>query len=322
MGGVGATARVGDVAPPALRDALPDALAKALAAFEEHVRLSRAEHTRRAYTGDVNSLLIHLSSRGITRVDQLDIGLLRGWLAEQAGRGSARTSIARRAASARAFTAWAARAGLVQADAGALLGSPKAARVLPEVLRQEQAEAAMDVAAVGADDGSPEGLRDHAILEVLYAGGLRVAELVGLDVDDIDWARSTVRVLGKGSKERTVPLGRPALTAVESWLERGRPGLVTSASGSALLLGARGGRLGVRAVRDLVHRVLREVPGAPDLGPHGLRHTAATHLLEGGADLRSVQELLGHATLATTQIYTHVSVERLKATYEQAHPRA
>lgn len=318
MGGVGATARVGDVSPPAL----PDALDAALAAFDEHVRLDRAEHTRRAYTGDVRSLLTHASTRGVTSLDQLDIGVLRGWLAEQAGRGSARTSIARRAASARAFTAWATRARLVEADPGVLLGSPKAARVLPEVLRHEQADAAMEVAAVGADDGSPEGLRDHAILEVLYAGGLRVAEVVGLDVDDIDWGRGTVRVLGKGSKERTVPLGRPALAALQSWLDRGRPRLVTSASGPALLLGARGGRLGVRAVRELVHRVLREVPGAPDLGPHGLRHTAATHLLEGGADLRSVQELLGHATLATTQIYTHVSVERLKATYEQAHPRA
>ena len=150
----------------------------------------------------------------------------------------------------------------------------------------------------------------------------RVAELVGLDVDDIDRARGTARVLGKGDKERTVPLGRPALEAVDAWVAQGRPLLVTAASGPALLLGARGGRLGQRSVRTLVHRALGDVPGAPDLGPHGLRHTAATHLLEGGADLRSVQELLGHATLATTQIYTHVSVERLKATYEQAHPRA
>jgi integrase/recombinase XerC len=318
MGAVGATARVGDGSPPALPDALDDALA----AFDEHVRLDRAEHTRRAYTADVLSLLTHAAARGVTRPGQLDIGVLRGWLAEQARRGSARTSVARRAASARAFTAWATRTGLLDSDPGALLGSPKAARVLPEVLRQDQAGAAMQVAAVGADDGSAEGLRDHAILEVLYAGGLRVAELVGLDVDDLDWARGTVRVLGKGSKERTVPLGRPALVAVQNWLDRGRPRLVTPASGPALLLGSRGGRLGVRAVRELVHRVLRDVPGAPDLGPHGLRHSAATHLLEGGADLRSVQELLGHATLATTQIYTHVSVERLKATYEQAHPRA
>jgi integrase/recombinase XerC len=214
------------------------------------------------------------------------------------------------------------RTGRLPSDPGLLLGTPKAVRVLPEVLRADEAQRLMDVAAVGADDGSAAGLRDRAVLELLYAGGLRVAELVGLDLDDIDGTRGTARVLGKGDKERTVPLGRPALEAVDAWVSRGRPQLVTPVSGPALLLGARGGRLGSRSVRTLVHRALRDVPGAPDLGPHGLRHTAATHLLEGGADLRSVQELLGHATLATTQIYTHVSVERLKATYEQAHPRA
>jgi integrase/recombinase XerC len=304
--------------------ALPDALGEALGEFEEHLRYGqgRSEHTRRAYLADARSLLRFALARGVTSVADLDVGVLRGWLAQQAGRGSARASIARRAASARAFTAWAARTSRLRTDPGLLLGSPKAARVLPSVLRQDQATALMDVVAVGADDGSAAGLRDRAVLEILYAGGLRVAELVGLDVDDIDRVRGTVRVLGKGSKERTVPLGRPALQAVDAWVSAGRAQLVTPASGPALLLGARGGRLGTRAVRELVHRVLRDVPGAPDLGPHGLRHTAATHLLEGGADLRSVQELLGHATLATTQIYTHVSVERLKATYEQAHPRA
>ena len=180
----------------------------------------------------------------------------------------------------------------------------------------------MDVAAVAADDGSATGLRDRAVLELLYASGIRVGELVGLDVDDFDPGRRVVRVLGKGRKERTVPLGVPAARALQEWLDRGRAELVGPASGPAIFLGVPGGRLDQRAVRRLVHARLADVPGAPDLGPHGLRHTAATHLLEGGADLRSVQELLGHATLATTQIYTHVSVERLKATYEQAHPRA
>ncbi|HEY0868793.1 MAG TPA: tyrosine-type recombinase/integrase, partial [Acidothermaceae bacterium] len=160
------------------------------------------------------------------------------------------------------------------------------------------------------------------VLELLYATGIRVGELVGLDVDDLDDARHVVRVLGKGNKERTVPLGIPALKAVERWRRSGRPQLATSASGSALFLGARGSRLDQRAVRRMVHARLASVPGAPDLGPHGLRHSAATHLLEGGADLRTVQEILGHATLATTQIYTHVSVERLRATYDRAHPRA
>ena len=190
------------------------------------------------------------------------------------------------------------------------------------MLRQDQALGLMDVAALAADDGSPSGLRDRAVLEVLYATGVRVGELVALDVDDLDHGRRTLRVLGKGRKERTVPLGLPAVHAIDDWLRRGRPVLVTPGSAAALFLGARGGRLDQRAVRTLVHDRLAHVAGAPDLGPHGLRHSAATHLLEGGADLRSVQELLGHATLATTQIYTHVSVERLKSTYEQAHPRA
>jgi integrase/recombinase XerC len=303
---------------------LSAAFTDALVSFDEHLRYARGRspHTQRAYHGDVAALLAYATSQGATDLDDLDIRLLRGWLGAQAAGGAARASLARRGASARAFTSWAARTGRASADPGLLLGTPKAIRVLPEVLRAEEARQLMDVAAVGADDGSATGLRDRAVLELLYAGGLRVAELVGLDLDDIDRARGTARVLGKGDKQRTVPLGRPALDAVDAWVAQGRPQLVTPLSGPALLLGARGGRLGSRSVRTLVHRALRDVPGAPDLGPHGLRHTAATHLLEGGADLRSVQELLGHATLATTQIYTHVSVERLKATYEQAHPRA
>jgi integrase/recombinase XerC len=305
-------------------EALPPALREALVAFGEHLTYGqgRSEHTVRAYRADATSMLRFAASREVTSLADLDVAVLRGWLGEQAVRGSARASIARRAASARAFTAWSARSGRLGSDPGLLLGSPRATRTLPDVLRQDQAAALMDAVAVRADDGSPAGLRDRAVLEILYAGGLRVAELVGLDVDDVDGGRGTVRVLGKGSKERTVPLGRPALQAVDAWLAGGRPRLVTPDSGPALLLAARGQRLGTRAVRTLVHRVLRDVPGAPDLGPHGLRHTTATHLLEGGADLRSVQELLGHATLATTQIYTHISVERLKASYEQAHPRA
>ena len=166
------------------------------------------------------------------------------------------------------------------------------------------------------------GLRDVAVLELLYATGVRVGELCGLDVDDLDTERHVLRVLGKGRKERTVPYGRPADLALRLWLRRGRPALLAPHSGPALFLGARGGRLDPRTVRTLVHRRIAEVPGAPDIGPHGLRHTAATHLLEGGADLRSVQELLGHVSLATTQLYTHVTTDRLRRAYQQAHPRA
>jgi integrase/recombinase XerC len=303
---------------------LPDALAEALGAFGRHLAAERSlsPHTVRAYVGDVGALLAHAAAGGAQTPDDLDVRALRGWLGSLVGTGAARASVARRTAAAKSFTAWCRRRRLAADDPGLLLGSAKPQRTLPGVLRQDQAGALMDLAAVAADDGAPAGLRDRAVLELLYATGIRVGELVGLDVDDYEAGRRVVRVLGKGRKERTVPLGVPAARALEDWLDGGRPALVAAGSGPAMFLGARGGRLDQRAVRRLVHERLADVPGAPDLGPHGLRHTAATHLLEGGADLRSVQEMLGHATLATTQIYTHVSVERLKATYDQAHPRA
>ena len=203
-------------------------------------------------------------------------------------------------------------------DPGALLATPKGHRPLPDVLAPDEAARLVDQ----VDGDAPEDRRDRAALELLYATGIRVGELCGLDVDDVDDTRRVVRVLGKGAKERSVPYGGPAAEAVDAWLVHGRPAWVTATSGAALLLGRRGGRVDQRAVRTLVHRRLADVPGAPDLGPHGLRHSAATHLLEGGADLRSVQELLGHASLATTQLYTHVSIERLRSSYAQAHPRA
>ena len=305
-------------------DALPPALDAALADYERHLRSGRglSVHSVRAYVGDAASLLDHAVRMGRDDLAGLDLTVLRSWLARLSSTGQARSSVARRAASARSFTAWAHRAGRAPLDAGALLATPRTGRSLPDVLRQDEARALLDVAASAADERTPTGLRDVAVLEVLYASGIRVSELCGLDVDDLDEARRVVRVLGKGNKERVVPLGAPALRAVDAWLAEGRPGLAVTGSGPALFLGARGGRIDPRTVRRVVHTLLAHVPGAPDLGPHGLRHSAATHLIEGGADLRTVQELLGHATLATTQIYTHVSVERLKATYDQAHPRA
>ena len=221
------------------------------------------------------------------------------------------------------FTAWLARTGRIPADPGASLGSPRAHKPLPAVLRADEARGLLEAAAELADDGSPLGLRDVAMLELLYATGIRVGELVGLDIDDVDRGRQVVRVFGKGRKERTVPYGLPAAAGARpAGSSTGRPALVAPGSGPALFLGARGGRIDQRAVRTLVHRRIADVPGAPDLGPHGLRHSAATHLLEGGADLRSVQELLGHASLATTQLYTHVTTDRLRSAYQQAHPRA
>jgi integrase/recombinase XerC len=270
----------------------------------------------------VAGLLEHSRRLGHDDVSGLDLRTLRSWLANQQTRGKSRTTLARRATAARVFTAWLARTGRVEVDPGASLASPKAHRSLPPVLRSDEARDLIKVAAELADDGSPTGLRDVAMLELLYATGIRVGELVGLDVDDVDRERLVVRVLGKGRKERSVPYGHPAAQAVDRWLALGRPQLRVEDAGGALFLGARGRRIDQRAVRTLVHRRIADVPGAPDIGPHGLRHTAATHLLEGGADLRSVQELLGHASLATTQLYTHVTTDRLRKAYRQAHPRA
>lgn len=304
--------------------ALPEPLAAALAAYERHLVSERdlTPHTVRAYLGDLAGMLEHAAMLGHTDLDSLDVRSLRSWLAKQQTLGLARTTMARRATAVRVFTAWAHRTGLTRTDPGALLGSPKAHRTLPAALRRDEARELLEAAAAHADDGSPVGLRDVAILELLYATGIRVGELCGLDVDDVDHERRVVRVLGKGRKERTVPFGRPAEQALGRWLAEGRPRLAVAGSGAALFLGTRGRRIDQRVVRAMVHARLADVPGAPDLGPHGLRHTAATHLLEGGADLRTVQELLGHASLATTQIYTHVSTERLRQAYRQAHPRA
>jgi integrase/recombinase XerC len=303
---------------------LPEQLAAALAAYERHLVSERdlAPHTVRAYVGDVSAMLEHAAALGHTDLGSLDVRTLRSWLAKQQTLGRARTTMARRATAVRVFTAWAQRNHLTASDPGALLGSPKAHRTLPSALRRDEARELLEAAAAHADDGSAVGLRDVAILELLYATGVRVGELCGLDVDDVDHERRVVRVLGKGRKERTVPFGRPAEKALDAWLSSGRSRLAADGSGPALFLGVRGRRIDQRAVRSMVHARLADVPGAPDLGPHGLRHTAATHLLEGGADLRTVQELLGHASLATTQIYTHVTTDRLRQAYRQAHPRA
>ncbi len=303
---------------------LPQGFALALVDFERFLTAERGRsaHTARAYVADVGQLLARAAADGRDELDQLDLDLLRGWLAAMTRAGLARSTMARRASAARTFTAWAARTGRMTHDPSTRLTAPKRERHLPTVLRTEQAAALLDLAAVRADDGEPAHARDRAALELLYGTGIRVAELVGLDVDDVDLERRVLRVVGKGDKQRTVPFGLPAGRAVRDWLARGRPRLARAGSGSALLLGLRGGRWDQRQVRTLVHDLLREAGLGVDAAPHALRHSAATHLLDGGADLRSVQELLGHASLATTQVYTHVSVERLRRTYEQAHPRA
>lgn len=320
--------------------------------YERHLSAERglSRHTVRAYLGDLDQLLDFLvDERDLQDLRETTLADLRAWLAAQSrSHGAARASVARRAASARTFFRWATRTGRLPVDPSLRLVAPRRLRTLPGVLRQREAgellaQAARPASArdgrtadpSGSADGSPAdrppadgppdddplAARDLAMLELLYASGIRVGELTGLDVDDVDLDQCLVRVFGKGGRERTVPFGRPAAHAVNGWLAR-RGELATPASGPALFLGRRGRRVDQRQVREVVHRAAAAVPGAPDIGPHGLRHSAATHLLEGGADLRVVQELLGHASLATTQIYTHVSSERLRATYQQAHPRA
>ncbi|MFL6100688.1 MAG: tyrosine recombinase XerC [Actinomycetales bacterium] len=304
---------------------------EAVVAFERHLALerSRSVHTQRAYMGDVRDLVGYARRHGLTELAAIDLALLRSWLAALTAAGRARATVARRAAAARTFLAWAVRTGRIPTDPSLRLLAPRRHATLPTVLKADEAaellqaaDQAVSASAEQAGPAHPIGLRDRAALELLYATGARVGELVGLDVDDVDLQRRTVRLLGKGGKERIVPFGVPASDAVQAWLSTGRPVLARSGSGSALLLGQRGRRADQRQIRTAVHRFASALSEPRDLGPHGLRHSAATHLLEGGADLRTVQELLGHATLATTQIYTHVSVERLKVTYEQAHPRA
>jgi integrase/recombinase XerC len=293
--------------------------------FDEYLALERgrSEHTRRAYLGDLRSLFDFVGDRAPgAGLSGLTLPILRSWLSALAATGAARTTLARRTSAVKTFTAWATRRGLIPSDPAARLQVPKSRRTLPAVLRQDQALDAMAAAKSGAQQGDPLALRDQLIVELLYASGIRVSELCGLDIDDVDMSRRLLRVLGKGNKQRTVPFGTPALAALDAWLSDGRPALATATSGPALLLGARGRRLDPRQARTVVHQTMAAVDGAPDIGPHGLRHSAATHLLEGGADLRVVQELLGHSSLATTQLYTHVTVARLRAVHDQAHPRA
>lgn len=295
-----------------------------LAAFEQHLgaERNRSEHTIRAYVGDLRALSAALAEIGVTDLADLTLADLRSWLGALAESGAAPSTVARRSAAARTFTRWAAQTGRLTSDPALRLGAPRKGQHLPGVLKQEEASELMELAAVAADDDDPVHIRNRAILELLYASGMRVGELTGLDVDDLDLVEQVARVLGKGAKERTVPFGAPAGASLQAWLTGGRPRLVTAESGAALFLGRRGRRVDQRQVRSVVHELLAHLPEAADLGPHGLRHSAATHLLEGGANLRTVQELLGHSSLATTQIYTHVSVDRLRAAYRQAHPRA
>jgi integrase/recombinase XerC len=298
-------------------------LESAVRSFITQLGLERglSDNTARSYRTDLANLSAFASGRDANQVGDLNLELLRDWLWQASQDGLAKSTLARRTAAARSFTEWAHRTGLVETDAAARLRAPKSDSHLPRVLTREQVDTILDSLIALAATGDPVALRNVAIIELLYASALRVSELVGLDLDRIDLDRHTVRVTGKGSKERVVPFGVPAANALSRYLDDGRPALAVRAT-PAVFLGARGDRMGTRTVYQIVASLLIDIAGSGPSGPHTFRHTAATHLLDGGADLRAVQELLGHASLGTTQIYTHVSAERLKESYRSAHPRA
>lgn len=282
-------------------------------------RLSPA--TVRAYRSDLADLV---RASGDPDVREIDVETLREWQWDATTTGLSKATAARRTSTAKGFFAWAQEEGFTDGDPGQRLVAPKRGRTLPTVATAPALDALLTEAEAAARGGDPVALRDHALLELLYGTGARVSEICGLDVDDIDHERRTLRLRGKGDKERVVPYGAPAARALDAYLVRGRPALSARGedAGAAVFLGARGSRLGPRAVHALVSRIVAPAVGAESLGPHALRHSAATHLLDGGADLRSVQEILGHVSLGTTQIYTHVSAERLREAYRLAHPRA
>lgn len=291
--------------------------------FAAHLTSQRglSDHTVRAYLSDVAQLSTFAQESGAEGLAGVDLATLRGWLAQMAGRSLSRSTVARRGAAVRSFYAWAERTGRIGSDPSVRLGSPKVARSLPTVLAVTGAATLMETARELAVDGSPADLRAWACVELLYATGARVGELVSLDLQDINLDARSLRVIGKGDRERVVPFGVPAADALRSWLEDGRPTLAGGSGATAVFLGQRGQRWGQRQIREAVHR-LAALAAVDDVAPHDLRHSAATHLLHGGSDLRTVQEVLGHATLSTTQRYTHVSAERLRSSYQLAHPRA
>ena len=278
-----------------------------------------SEHTLRAYVADVEALADFLAIETDEAWTDVTLADLRAWLASQAAAGLSRSTLARRGAAVRAFFAWAQRDGAITHNPAVRLASARSAQTIPGTLTVDEALALLETAKVRADSEEPLHIRDWAIAELLYATGIRVGELTGLDINDVDFAEHTVRVIGKGDKERVVPCGAPAIAALDAWLTRGRHQIVTATH--ALFIGARGKRIDQRQVRATIH-ALADAADVPDLAPHGLRHSAATHLLQGGSDLRSVQEVLGHSSLATTQRYTHVSADRLRSAYALAHPRA
>ena len=287
--------------------------------------LAVSEHTLRAYISDLRSFTTYcqvreLSQENIRRV--VTLRAIRSWLASLVQEGKSRSTISRRTASIRSFTAWAYRRGYLDSDPGLLVTSARGDQKLPQVQTPSDTAELLSFAATRArEENSPATIRDWAILETIYATGIRVSEVCSLDTTSIDQQGMTLRVIGKGNKERVVPFTRACLSALQAWLSHGRPSLAIPEAGRALFVGDKGRRIDPRVIRAMIHRMCAQA-GVRDLAPHALRHTAATHILAGGADLRAVQEMLGHSSLQTTQRYTHVDAQRLSAIYKQAHPRA
>jgi integrase/recombinase XerC len=292
-------------------------------AFADYLQAARgySKHTVKAYESDVLDLTGWLEKHSVEIPADLQLDEIRNWLFELDQKGLTKTTLARKSAAIRAFSAWLQKTNRIDVDVAQRLKSPKTGRSLPKVVSRETLDDIFHILQSQATTENPNGLRDLLSIELLYASGCRVSELVGLNLEDVDYSRNILRVMGKGAKQRMVPFGIPAREALENWIRDGRSQIANEKSGQALLINSRGQRLGVRQVYSLVASLLDGTPTGV-AGPHALRHSAATHLLDGGADLRAVQELLGHSSLGTTQIYTHVSVERLKAGYQKAHPRA
>lgn len=276
-----------------------------------------SENTIKAYRSDLADLLEFL---GDTK-QELTLDGLRDWMWRQSEAGATKSTLARKTSSAKAFTEFLFERGDLPSDPGLRLRAPKLERTLPKVASEKSLAEVFSRLGELAKDQNPSSLRDLCAFELLYATGMRVSELAGLNVSDIDYSRKLLKVTGKGNKQRMLPYGDAAGRALDNYIRAGRPKLINETSPDALLLTSRGKRVGVRQLYSLVANLLAQTATGP-AGPHTLRHSAATHLLDHGADLRAVQEILGHSSLATTQIYTHVSVERLRDAFEQAHPRA
>jgi integrase/recombinase XerC len=291
--------------------------------FADQLQAGRgySANTVKAYTADIQDFENFLNRAKVDDLSELSLELLRDWLFELSERGLTKSTMARKSAAIRSFTAWLHRIEVLETDPGLRLRTPKASRALPKVVSRESLSQIFETLDSLATSDNPAGIRDRLVVELLYATGARVSEIAGLNLDDIDYSRNLIRVIGKGNKQRMIPFGQPAREALDFWIRTGRPQMEREASRTALLLNFKGGRVGVRQIYALVAGLLATTPTGV-AGPHSLRHSAATHLLDGGADLRAVQELLGHASLGTTQIYTHVSIERLKQGYATAHPRA